>query len=88
MSSGPPMAVGPSTQVRYDLFILGDTVPVNFTDTLSGQLILHPSQVGSPVHHGGFHCLFVSIPFCSTYHPMRDPISVYTRVSDYSRHHK
>lgn len=79
-SSGPPVAVGPPTQIRYDLFI--DIVSVCFTGTLSGQLTLHTLQAGRPVHP-----LFVSIPFNSTYDPTRDPISAYNTVSDYYRHH-
>lgn len=61
-SSGPPVAVGPPTQVRYDLFI--DIVSVCFTGTLSGQLTLHTLQAGRPVHPP-----FVSIPFGSTICP-------------------
>ena len=81
MSSGPPVAVGPPTQVRHDLFI--DIVSEYLTGTPSGQLTLHTLQAGRPVHP-----LFVSTPFGSTYHPTRDPISAHNTVSDYSRHHK
>lgn len=91
MPSGPPVAVRPTIQSDKVWLVcpwhINDIVSAYFTDTLSGQLILHTPQVQGPVYNRGWLspvCVYI-ILFNIT---SRDPTSVHTRVSDYSRHHK
>lgn len=69
MPSDPPLAVGPSSQLRCDLFVIGIqmTLFLCTSRTLQVASLLYTHRrygvlfTTEPVYH-----LFVSMPFCST----------------------